>query len=328
MSASTTSSNASNAAPALTPAVVDTTPPEAPTYITAVANSSNSVTVSWHASIDSTGGGGISDYFVLRSTNTTPYATIVQTTGTTYTDTGVSPSTTYYYEILARDAVGNTSNYSTTAKVTTPAAAVASTVVAAPAITAAAVSSTQINLNWSPGTSPAGIKDYLVYENGSNSPLTTVSSTSYGVTGLSPSTKYSFTVVAYDTSGTASALSNSASATTQSPTVVASPTLSVYGIVVNPSTSQPINGATVTTNSATGSNVVATTNSNGYYLLANVKPNVYQNYTYSLKDYATTDLFKDFSSGNYELDSYLTPTSTSTVSSGGYQHHFLFIRWH
>ena len=327
VSASTTSSNASNIATALTPAEPNTTPPSIPSKVTATAPAYNQVVVTWVASTDSTTANTLAGYYVIRNNST--IATL-PASATSYTDNTVLASTNYEYNIKSFDNANppNVSLQSNAANVLTPSAPKPPSKPTPPTnLTATAVSDSQINLAWTASTSTAGIKDYLIYENGSSSPLATVDTTSYGVTGLASGTKYSFTVVAYDTTGVASATSNAASATTQTTVVVTPPTLSVYGIVLNSSNNQQLNGVTVTTTSATGSNVVATTNDDGYYLLANVRPNVYQNYTYSLKGYATTDLFKEFSTGNFELNSYLTPGSTYTGHHHGYRHHFWFIRW-
>jgi fibronectin type III domain protein len=79
-------------------------------------------------------------------------------------------------------------------------------------LTAAAVSSSQINLSWSASSDNVGITGYKVYRNGTQ--ITTIAGTSYQNTGLSPSTTYTYTVVAYDAAGNVSA--QSASATTPS----------------------------------------------------------------------------------------------------------------
>jgi hypothetical protein len=85
-------------------------------------------------------------------------------------------------------------------------------------LTATAVSSSQINLSWSPVLPPLNATSwtYTVYE---TSPAYTViasglSGNSYQVTGLTPGTSYAFAVTAVDAGGS-SALSPSASTTTQ-----------------------------------------------------------------------------------------------------------------
>jgi hypothetical protein len=91
----------------------DTTVPSAPTGLTAPSRTSNSVSLSWNASIDNV---GVTGYRVLRG------GTQVGTTSTTsYTDSGLTPSTAYTYSVKAYDAAGNTSAASSALTVTTSA---------------------------------------------------------------------------------------------------------------------------------------------------------------------------------------------------------------
>ncbi|MEJ0086350.1 MAG: PQQ-dependent sugar dehydrogenase [Pseudomonadota bacterium] len=89
----------SAAANATTPAapVADTTPPSVPAGVTAVAQSSTQVRVSWSASTDASGIGG---YHVFRNGGATAIATV---TATNYTDGGLTASTAYTYTVSAFD---------------------------------------------------------------------------------------------------------------------------------------------------------------------------------------------------------------------------------
>ena len=82
-------------------------------------------------------------------------------------------------------------------------------------LAASGATTTGTTLNWTASTAPSGcsIASYAVYENGTQ--LATPTTTSFAVTGLSPSTTYSFTIAATDTFGS-SAQSTAASATTGS----------------------------------------------------------------------------------------------------------------
>ncbi|MDM8008522.1 MAG: GerMN domain-containing protein [Phycisphaerae bacterium] len=91
----------------------DTEPPTVPTNLTATAVSSTSVELNWTASTDNV---GVAGYDVRRD------GVIIASSDTnTYTDNTVSPDTTYTYEVRAKDAVPNDSDWSTPANVTTPA---------------------------------------------------------------------------------------------------------------------------------------------------------------------------------------------------------------
>lgn len=90
----------------------DTTPPSTPTNLTATPVSSSQINLSWTASIDNV---GLQSYKVYR--NSVQIATV--TSGNSYSDTGLSASTTYYYTISAFDAAANTSTQSNSASATT-----------------------------------------------------------------------------------------------------------------------------------------------------------------------------------------------------------------
>ena len=90
----------------------DTTPPSAPSGLTATATNSSSVSLSWTASTDNV---GVTGYTIFR--NGTKIGT---TTATSYTDNSVASNTQYTYTVAAYDAVGNTSTPSSAATVRTP----------------------------------------------------------------------------------------------------------------------------------------------------------------------------------------------------------------
>ncbi|OPH62109.1 chemotaxis protein [Paenibacillus ferrarius] len=83
-------------------------------------------------------------------------------------------------------------------------------------LTAAASSSSQINLTWSASTDNVGVTGYQIYRAGTQ--VGTSTTTSYSDTGLTASTSYSYTVKAIDAAGNLSGASNTATATTNSGT--------------------------------------------------------------------------------------------------------------
>src|SRR5881396_3172735 len=194
----------SSAASATTPAAPDTTPPTVPTGLTATAVSSSQINLSWTASFDSV---GVTGYRVYRG------GTQIATTSTTsFTNTGLSPSTTYTYAVAAFDAAGNLSAQSSAASATTPAAPDTTPPTVPTGLTATAVSSSQINLSWTASFDSVGVTGYRVYRGGTQ--IATTSTTSFTNTGLSPSTTYTYAVAAFDAAGNLSAQSSAASATT------------------------------------------------------------------------------------------------------------------
>jgi chitodextrinase len=81
--------------------VVDITIPTAPQSFTATAASSTSINLSWAAPA-SNGGAAITGY-TLKNGATTVYTG----TGTSITQTGLTPGTAYSYTVLATNSVGN-----------------------------------------------------------------------------------------------------------------------------------------------------------------------------------------------------------------------------
>jgi parallel beta-helix repeat protein len=94
----------------------DTEPPTAPGSATATAISATRVDLSWTAGSDNV---GVTGYKIYRDGSTTPMTT-VPGTSLTFSDTAVSPATTYTYKVSAVDAAGNESSQTATNPVTTP----------------------------------------------------------------------------------------------------------------------------------------------------------------------------------------------------------------
>jgi chitodextrinase len=108
----------------------DTTPPAAPSGLTASAVSSSQINLSWTASTDDI---GVTGYLLERcqGAGCSNFAQIATPSGTTYNNTGLSASTAYSYRVRATDGAGNLSAYSNVAGGTTPAAPPATGLVAA-----------------------------------------------------------------------------------------------------------------------------------------------------------------------------------------------------
>ena len=189
----------------------DTTPPSVPNGLSATLISSSQVNLSWAASTDDV---GVAGYKVYRNG-----VQIATATATSYSNTGLAPSTTYSYTVAAFDAAGNPSAQSTPLSATTLSAADTTAPSAPAGLTAAAVSSSQINLAWTASTDNVGVAGYKVYRNGVQ--IATTTATSYSSTGLTASTTYSYKVAAFDAAGNTSAQSATVSATTPAITTYA-----------------------------------------------------------------------------------------------------------
>ncbi|HEV8167175.1 MAG TPA: fibronectin type III domain-containing protein, partial [Actinomycetota bacterium] len=108
----------SNTASATTPAAPDTTPPSAPSGLTATAASSSQINLTWTAATDNV---GVTGYLVERcqGTGCSTFTQIATPTTTNLSDTGLLASTSYSYRVRARDAANNIGPFSATASATT-----------------------------------------------------------------------------------------------------------------------------------------------------------------------------------------------------------------
>jgi chitodextrinase len=191
------------------PPTGDTSPPTPPNTLRATGASDTTVGMTWNASTDNV---GVAGYEIFRAG-----VKIATTTGTTYTDTGLTPSTAYVYTVRAFDAAGNYSSSSNNDTGTTLAPAADSTAPTAPAnLAVGAVTTSSVALSWTAATDNKGVAGYRVFRNGVQ--VASVTGTSYTDTGLAAATGYGYTVKAYDAAGNVSAASNGVTGTTATPT--------------------------------------------------------------------------------------------------------------
>jgi fibronectin type 3 domain-containing protein len=112
------SGNLSGYSNTATAGVADTTPPTAPSNVTASTAGSAQINLTWTASTDNV---GVTGYLVERcqGNGCSNFAQIATPTGATYNDTGLTANTSYSYRVRATDAAGNLSQYSNSASATT-----------------------------------------------------------------------------------------------------------------------------------------------------------------------------------------------------------------
>jgi hypothetical protein len=213
-SAYSNASSATTAAPTFT----------VPSNLAATPAGSTQISLSWTAGTET--GGTITSYLVERCAGVncanTPstFAQVGSSATTTFSDTSLTPSTSYSYRVRATDAAGNFSQYSNVATAATP----ASSPTAPGNLTATAAGPAQVNLAWTASTETGGtISQYLVERcTGANCSsfvqMGTSTTTSYSDTSLIGSTSYSYRVRATDTSNVNGPYSAIASATTAAPT--------------------------------------------------------------------------------------------------------------
>jgi PQQ-dependent dehydrogenase (s-GDH family) len=134
-------------------------------------------------------------------------------TATSYPVTGLSASTTYSYYVKAKDGAGNFSANSSTLNVTT-----GSPDLEAPteptSLSSSIPTQTGFRLSWLASTDNMGVTGYDVYRDGIKINASSITGTTYTVTGLSPATQYSMTVKAKDAAGNQSIASNALLVTT------------------------------------------------------------------------------------------------------------------
>jgi hypothetical protein len=194
--------------------------PGAPGGLSATATSSSQINLSWGAS--SAGSSCTVSYNVFRST-TSGFAPSSSNQiasslpGTTYADTGLTASTTYYYVVEAVDAAGSSApSPQASAETLGGSGGSCTTVPSAPTgLTATASSSSAIGLSWTAVTPPANctISAYNLYgsttsgftPSSSNLIGPGLTSTSYSNTGLAASTTYYYVVEAVDADGSSTA---------------------------------------------------------------------------------------------------------------------------
>ncbi len=184
--------------------------PSAPANFSAEATSFSSIILRWTDTADTEQG-----FKVFRSLNGTDYTQIARLGRdvTSYLNRGLAPTTPYHYKITAYNTTGDSAPAGPMS-ITTPELPPA----APSALSAQAVSGTQINLNWTDQSSnETGF--YLVRSEsgaGGFSRIATLSAniTSYvDISGLTPLTTYQYKVQAYHLGGS-SEFSELASATT------------------------------------------------------------------------------------------------------------------
>jgi len=190
--------------------------PADPSGLAATAASATSISLQWaDNSLDETG------FRIERAPGTTGSFTEIDTVGagvSSYSNTGLTASTTYQYRVCAYNSIGD-SGYSNTATATTPAPP--PTIPVTPSsLTATAASASSINLQWADNSpDETGFKiERAPGTTGSFTQIDTVGAgvTSYSNSGLTGSTTFQYRVRAYNTAGN-SAYTNTATATTPAP---------------------------------------------------------------------------------------------------------------
>ena len=178
--------------------------PLVPTGLVATAGNAQ-VSLSWNAS------SGATSYDVKRSTTTGgPYTQISSPSSTSFTDTGLTNGTKYFYVVSASNSAGQSAN--SAERSATPALAAPAT----PIGLAAGAGNAQITLTWNASASATSYQLKRSTASGAETQIAAPTSTTFTDAGLANGTKY-FYVVSAVNSTAESANSNEASATPAAP---------------------------------------------------------------------------------------------------------------
>ena len=204
--------------------------PVAPTGLTATSSSSSSINLSWNA-VTPPANCSISSYSIYRGTTSgfTPSSSNLISSGAVvsivYTDTNLTPLTTYYYVVEAVDAEGSSAASSQAGAETAAVASCSAVPLPPTGVTTTASSSTTIAVSWAAATPPVNcsINSYSVYgstisgftPSASTLLASGLTGTTYSNSGLTASTTHYYVVEAIDAAG-ASVPSAQESATTLS----------------------------------------------------------------------------------------------------------------
>ena len=187
----------------------DTQAPTAPANLAASNVAQTTLTLAWTASTDNV---GVTGYDIYKNGTL-----LTSVTTTTYNVTSLTAATAYSFYVKAKDAAGNTSAASSTINVTTTSASDTQAPTAPTNLAATNVAQTTLTLGWTASTDNVGVTGYDIYKNGAL--LTSVTTTTYSVTGLTAATAYSFYVKAKDAAANISVASSTINVTTASSTV-------------------------------------------------------------------------------------------------------------
>jgi fibronectin type 3 domain-containing protein len=220
--------------------------PSTPTGLTPTVNSGSQITLNWIAVSGATG------YNILRSPDGSlgSYVPVNLTNilTTTYADTGLSPNTPYFYEVVATNPIGS-STASTAVTATTQ-----QVIPAAPVATSATANGpSQITVLWQAVSnaatyivqrSPSGLNSWTTI-----TPVGGTAQLTFPDQGLNSTTAYDYQVFSMNTAGTSVLASNIVSATTTiaAPAAPAQPTVVAQsGTTINVSWTATPGAATYT----------------------------------------------------------------------------------
>ena len=199
LDAANNASPLSESAQVRTPPLPDTEAPSAPGALSARAQGSSQIELRWDASTDNV---GIDRYEIFRVGGKGVLASV---NATTYVDKGLTPGTTYSYQVRAADAANNYSPLSASAQATTDRPqdseppSTPSNVKAA-----AAADGSKVSIAWGASTDNVGVLEYSVRRDGRVIVANLRRTNWDDAEALQAGARYSYQVEAYDAAGNVS----------------------------------------------------------------------------------------------------------------------------
>ncbi len=161
----------------------------APKDLSATALSSNSIQLTWNSTAKT--------FVVYRSLFNGNFAEVATVQSTSYTDKGLNPSTTYFYQVKAKNQYGlsNPSNVASATTLMLPPQA--------PVLNVTSFSTNTISLSWSEDKKVDNFTIYRAIKNSAFAQLTTLQGNifNYSDKNLTPETTYSYKIVASNKGG-------------------------------------------------------------------------------------------------------------------------------
>jgi chitodextrinase len=196
----------------------DTEPPSQPQNLTSPSQTGTTVDLVWDAATDNV---GVTHYNIYRDGGF-----ISSESSTNHTAVGLTPATSYDFQVSAVDAAGNESDLSAVRTVMTldtlePTAPGTPTLDSKTAET--------VSISWTAATDNVGVTDYNIYRDGGLAGTVTAPTTSFTDTGLAPLTTYTYHVTALDAAGNEGPASGTLDVTTDPGPL---PTIHVDGIAL------------------------------------------------------------------------------------------------